>query len=191
MTAFTPNFNLPYPTALDDPCDFAEQWCDFTNAVTGVLDGFEEIADRTNPSTLIAKMELTNAVTLAGPSILSFDAVSVNNAGMVDFDVSRQRIRINRPGRFSAEAHVLFTGSGVANNQFTIRIDGNTMQDKTRAVEVASPIIGMMYTTPFELVSFPFTPVDVWIEVDAATAPTYVVTNASLAVYWFADRSAP
>lgn len=190
MTAYTPNFDLPYPTAPDAPCDFPQQWCDFTNAVTEVLDRFEAIANRTNPSVPIAKMRLTRPVLLTGDSVLAFDAVEVNNAGMIDFDVSRNRIRIQRPGRYSAEAHVMFNASTTANNNYSVTING-VMLDTIRVIDLNTSFVAQVYTTPIDLDIFTFGPLDVSVRVNATLAPSFTVADAALAVYWFADRDAP
>ncbi|HSJ76766.1 MAG TPA: hypothetical protein VK899_11420, partial [Gemmatimonadales bacterium] len=86
MTVLTPNFSLPVPGPLDAPCDFPQQWCDFTDGVQTVLDGFETMADRTNPVVPLAKMQLLNTVNLLETSTVPFDTLTLNNAGMVDFD---------------------------------------------------------------------------------------------------------
>lgn len=190
MTAYTPNFDLPYPTAPDDPCLFAQQWCDFTNATTGVLDRFEAVANRTNPAVPIAKLDLTRPVTLNGDSILAFDAVSANNAGMVDFDVSRSRIRINRPGNFYAEANVFFSPTTTGLNAFTVTIDStfSLMQRTTRTNDFIAFAVGIVYGTPLESNIFPFNPFDITVRVNATLAPSFIVNTASLAVWWYADE---
>lgn len=40
----TANFALPYPGALDEPCDFAQDWCAFTDATSTVLAGLQAVA---------------------------------------------------------------------------------------------------------------------------------------------------
>jgi len=84
MTATTTNFALPYPTALDRPCDFASQWCDFTDALQTVIDGFQTVIDRTNPVIPIARMMVTTPVDVASNGEIPFDTLSVDTADLVE-----------------------------------------------------------------------------------------------------------
>lgn len=196
MPVLTPSFSLPVPGPLDAPCDFPQQWCDFTNSVQGVLDGFESIANRTNPAVPLAKMQLTRTVTLAETSTVPFDALTLNNANMVDFDASTTAIVINRPGRFFAvfnalfvasaasntyfEAQMLPTGSGVINQ--TVAIDDNFCFNNQ--INVGSTLSGVMYVTS--------PPVNVRVIVQIIGAAENVLIDlASFSLFWFADRGAP
>lgn len=124
MTAFTPNFNLPYPTALDEPCDFAQQWCEFTDAVNVVATRFETTVNRTVPAIPMARMTLTVPVVVLNGGLIQFDSVSVNTADWIDFDASNTDIVTDRAGYFVVTASVLVQTTGVAGT--TLAISGNT-----------------------------------------------------------------
>ena len=196
MPVLTPNFSLPVPGALDAPCDFPQQWCDFTNGVQNVLDTFEAIADRTNPVVPLAKMTLSRTVVLAETSLVPFDSLILNNANMIDFDSSNTTIVIKRPGRFFAvfnalfvasvasntyfEAQLLPTGAGVINQ--TIAIDDNFCFNSL--INVGSTLSAVLYVTS--------PPVNVRVTVQVIGASENVrIDYASFSLFWFADRGAP
>lgn len=103
MPNTTANFALPYPNSLDAPCDFAEQWCDFTDAVEAVLAGFQESVDRTYPVVPMAQLRQTEQTAYASDTnsvALDYDTVSFDTAGFVDFDASSNEITVDRAGVF-------------------------------------------------------------------------------------------
>lgn len=196
MPVLTPNYSLPVPGPLDEPCDFPEQWCGFTDAVQTVLDGFEAVANRTNPWVPLAKMELRNTVTLPANSAIPFDTLTLNNASMVDFDTNRTSIIIKRPGRFLAVLNVLFVasptfntlhgvqflpaGAGVINQtpaeDTNININGN--------INVGSNLTGIFHVTS--------PPVQVRTNVELIpTANAVLIDLAAMSLFWFADGATP
>lgn len=196
MTVLTPNFSLPVPGPLDAPCDFPQQWCDFTDGVQTVLDGFETIADRTNPVVPLAKMQLLNTVNLLETSTVPFDTLTLNNAGMVDFDTSNTTMVIKRPGRFFAVFNALFVASAASNTYFeaqllptgagvinqTIAIDDNFCFNSL--INVGSTLSAVLYVTS--------PPVNVRVIVQIIGASENVLIDlASFSLFWFADRGAP
>jgi hypothetical protein len=196
MPVLTPNYSLPVPGALDEPCDFPEQWCAFTDATQAVLDGFEAIANRTNPWVPVAKMELRTTVTIPADSAIPFDTLTLNNAGMVDFDNNNTSIIINRPGRFFAVLNVLFAFSTVANSYFNAQFLPSGSGSITRtlsldhnlnigAINVGSTLSAVIYVT---------TPPVVYrtnIELIGAGAAATTIDLAALSLFWFADGATP
>lgn len=196
MTVLTPNFALPVPSALDAPCDFPEQWCDFTTSVQTVLDTFESVANRTNPVVPLAKMQVTRTVTLLETSSVPYDTLTLNNAGMVDFDSSNTTITIKRPGRFFVVFNALFVASAASNTYFEAQMVpvGSTAINRTLAIDdnfcfsslinVGSTLSAVMHVaTP---------PVNVRVVVQIIGAAENVLIDlASLSLFWFADRGAP
>lgn len=117
MTLLTPNFMLPYPDALNRPCDFDKDWCAFTDAVQVVLDGFQAIADRTYPVVPVARMSVTANVIVGPAQEIPFDTVDVDTAGWIDFDADRSGVYTDRVGRF--EIHGNAQISSTVANAFT------------------------------------------------------------------------
>lgn len=196
MPVLTPNFSLPVPGPLDAPCDFPAQWCDFTNSVQTVLDGFETIADRTNPVVPLAKMQLLNTVNLVETSTVPFDTLTLNNAGMVDFDTSNTTMVIKRPGRFFAVFNALFVASTASNTYFEAQLlpTGAGVINQTTAIDdnfcfsnlinVGSTLSAVLYVTS--------PPVNVRVIVQIIGASENVLIDlASFSLFWFADRGAP
>lgn len=104
MPSNTANFNLPYPNATDEPCDFAAQWCDFTQAIDDVFDVFQVAINRTIPVIPLAIMRQTITRTVPGFGNIPFDTVSIDTAGMTDIDADPTSITIRRPGRYTVAA---------------------------------------------------------------------------------------
>src|SRR5688500_14304081 len=97
----TPIFSLPYPGPSDAPCDFAEQWCDFTEAIDGVFTTFEAGIARTMPVIPLAIMRLTTVQLIPNLQRVPFDAVAADTAGMTDIASDPFHITITRAGRYT------------------------------------------------------------------------------------------
>src|SRR5688500_14787019 len=100
------NFNLPYPSGTDRPCDFAEPWCDFTTAIDAVFAVFQAAIDRTIPVVPMAILLQTTQRSILNFAPLIFDTVVADTAGMTDIDVDPFSITIRRPGRYTVAAYV-------------------------------------------------------------------------------------
>jgi hypothetical protein len=190
MPVLTPNYSLPVPGALDAPCDFPQQWCDFTDAAQAVLDTFEAVADRTNPNVPMAKLELRNTVHLAVDSHIPFDTLTINNAGMIDFDANNTSITINRPGRYLAVCNVLFVYNTVANMYFNLQVLSSATTPALDAnLNIGLINVGSCATGIFHIATPPRV---VRVQVDMATTPsTLSIDLASLSLFWFADGASP
>lgn len=195
MPILTPNFSLPVPGPLDPPCEFAQQWCDFTNATQAVLDKFEAIANRTNPWVPLAKMELRTAVTVPADSSIPFDTLTLNNAGMVDFDTSNTTVVFNRSGRFMVVCNVLFRLAPTPNMWFNLQAlpSGAGTINRTPAVDHNINISGTNTGSTLSAYFYITTPpVVLRINTDMVTTPdTVTIELASLSVFWFADGATP
>lgn len=196
MPVLTPNYLLPVPGPLDAPCDFATQWCAFVAATQAVLDGFEAVADRTNPVVPLAKLVLDTPVTLPSNSAVPFNTLTLNNANMVDFDNNNTTITIRRPGRYSVIFNVLYASSAAANSIFVNQltpVGGGTVQPipaityeldiGTNGTPVGCNLTGVIHvTTP---------PVSVSTIVQLTSGANMTVNSAALSVFWYADRDTP
>jgi hypothetical protein len=101
MPSNTVNFNLPYPNGTDPPCDFAEQWCDFTEAIDGVFANFQAAIDRTIPVVPLAIIHKTASSTVFNFAAIAFDTVTADTAFMTDIDADPFHITVRRPGRYT------------------------------------------------------------------------------------------
>jgi hypothetical protein len=120
----TVNFNLPYPASTDEPCDFAQQWCDFTTALDLVFDDFQAAIDRTIPVVPVAILKLTETTNVLNFSPIPFDTVVVDTAGMTDMDVDRFTITIQRPGRYTVAGGIIKPTAGApVPNQTSIFVE--------------------------------------------------------------------
>lgn len=186
----TPNFALPYPGALDEPCDFAQDWCAFTDAAAAVLADFQATADRVYPVEPVAKMELNTVTTITRNSVVPFDSVTVNNAGYVDFDASSSTITVKRQGRFIAVFDAFMQTTFVANSRFLVDFDvAPSTLGQSQELDLATSSVAFcanaMYVT-----STP--PIDIYVVLDSTAAvATLEIQYASLAVYWHSDGVAP
>lgn len=186
MTAFTPNFDLPYPSGTDAPCDFAEQWCDFTDAVQTVIDGFQATVDRTIPAIPIARLLVTQPVTIVSGSTIPFDTVSVDTAGWVNFDSSTNTITIDRAGYIVtlADARIHSALAGVID--FTLA----TTSTSDRVLDMgATATVGLNCTDVKAVVSAETRTLTA-SRSDSATA-TLTVEAACFSVFWHADEASP
>lgn len=125
MPANTVNFNLPYPTGTDAPCDFAEQWCDFTDAIEAVLGTFQAGIDRAIPVVPAVLVRTLLTHNIANGQKIPFNEVVLDTAAMSDLDADPYSITIQRPGRYTLAAYLEKGTSTVANSQLTLFIDAN------------------------------------------------------------------
>jgi hypothetical protein len=114
MTDLTTNFSLPYPSSTDEPCDFAEQWCDFTAAVDTVLEGFQQTLDRTYPVIPIASMKLSASVLVTSSAIIPFDTVAIDTAAWTDADIDNTLISPDMAAVLTMSSTVEFAPAGGA-----------------------------------------------------------------------------
>lgn len=138
MPNFTPLLGLPYPSALDAPCDFDEQWCDFTQAVDGWFDQFEAALARTNPAVPAAMLALTAAVTIDGSNPIPYTEVLIDTAAMTDLDADPYAITCRRSARYTVAGWV-DTDTRLTNSQMTLLIEpgiasGNLLDRGTQAI---------------------------------------------------------
>lgn len=186
MTAFTPNFNLPYPSALDEPCDFAQQWCDFTTAVNTVATRYETTINRTVPAIPMARMTLTVPVVILNGGNIPFDSVSVNTAGWIDFDASNTDIFPDRAGFFGLSANALMQTTGSLGTVLTLQLAvGSNFQDNQ--IDRATSSVGLTVSRIQQIT----TPLALNVRAARSTAGNLQVNAASFTVWWHADTATP
>src|SRR5688572_19508757 len=187
----TANFALPYPGALDEPCDFAQDWCAFTDAAGLVLDDFQALADRVYPVQPVAKMEITTSTIIARGSVVPFDSVVINNADYIDFDASNSTITVKRAGRFIAIFNAFVGTTGVANSRYLVDFGFvPTSEDISEELDLATSALTVNATAIYNSVLAPF---DIYVVLDssATAVATLQIARAALSVFWHADRAAP
>lgn len=119
MPNTTPNFALPYPSSTDSPCEFDEQWCDFTEAIDNVFVNFESAITRTVPAVPVAILRQTIPGSFFNFNAIRFDTVLVDTAQMTDMDADPFAITIQRPGRYTVAAGMEKITSGISLPRFT------------------------------------------------------------------------
>lgn len=186
MTAFTPNFNLPYPDALNSPCEFAADWCAFTEAIDEVVTHFEATVSRTVPAIPMARMTLTTPVTILNGGDIPFDSVSVNTANWIDFDANNTEILPDRAGYFVVYANALVNTTGSLGTVVTLRLDGSsTYQDNQ--IDRFTSSIGLTASRVQQIsTSFPIS-----VEIGRSTVGDLTINAASFSVWWHADTATP
>jgi hypothetical protein len=187
----TVNFALPYPGALDEPCDFAQDWCAFTDAAQVVLSKFQTTADRVFPVQPVAKMEITTNTTIVKNSFVPFDTLTFDNAGYIDFDVSNTTMTVTRAGRFIVVFNAFMATTGVANSRFLIDLGFvPTSEDQSQELDRATASVAFSLTAYYSSVLAPFD-VNVILDTDAAAATNLTIERAALSLWWHADGAAP
>lgn len=191
MTASTINYNLPYPTGTDEPCDFAEQWCAFTDAMQEVLDIFQAAVDRTYPVSPIAQFRITIPTTFVSTSSvavpMSFDTVSVDTADWIDIDADNSSITVNRAGRIYFIANVLVDITTNDNTLITLSVGGSTSD--TRLDPGAGIDVGAASLLTSVITSL--TSTQVWLAEFLSSDEVILVARAYFTAYWIADGATP
>lgn len=183
MPNFTAIFNLPYPTASDAPCDFDEQWCDFTEAIDGVFSTFDAGAARTNPIIPMAIMKQTQPASVANLTAIPFDTVLVDTAGMTDIDLDPFSITILRPGRYTVNAFLEKPSSGTAlNSQMTFLVI-NTLA----SAETLERGIIQYRLTAYNAVESLNSGDKIQLSFNTGASGFFPVTQAWLSVVWHSD----
>lgn len=192
MPNTTVNFDLPYPNGTDDPCDFAEQWCSFADAVNAVLDGFQATIDRTVPIIPAAQLRATTprAYSDATGNNVIFDAIGFDTAGWTNFDADPKTIFTDRAGLLVHLGNVEQAPDGV-NSLWELNFDGtpgvptvpNTILDRGVATQthIGNWLSRSQRNTTANQVS---------LHVDG-TQNSFTINAAHLTVYWHADTVRP
>jgi hypothetical protein len=184
VTSSTPVYGLEYPNALDEPCNFPEDWCEFTADVDAVLARFELGASRVLPAIPIAKVQVTEQVVVPELVAVPFDTVSIDTAGWTNFDVNNQVISIPRTARYTVCATATVATQGVVNSTWTLQVNGGTFQfvealdRNANDVAISAQATGTI-SAGAEVALF--------MLAGTSLPNGYTLRSASLAVYWHAD----
>lgn len=121
MPNTTVNFGLPYPAPSDDPCDFAQQWCEFTGAINDIMTTFQSGIDRAIPVVPAALIRSSIVRSVVNLHDIPFNEVVLDTAAMTDLDADPFHITITRPGRYTIGGYIEKPSSGVVNAQLTLQ----------------------------------------------------------------------
>ena len=97
---------LPYPGPADAPCDFDEDWCEFTGAIDDLSDRWESGLARAYPAVPAAKLHQTLPTTIFNSTPVVFSEVTLDTAGMTNMDADPYTITISRTGRYTLSAFI-------------------------------------------------------------------------------------
>jgi len=195
VTTCTPIYMLPYQIGTDAPCDASDVWCDFTNALVALMDGFEDALDRTARTIPIAKVS-SSVSYVWGLSGFVYDTEQVDTDSMVDLTIS-SNATIARNGKFAVVGYMEETG-GVGANVFGLSTRRNFFTIAGQTDRHGGSALG---AHPMDIVTIePRTAVDPtapnWVAGDVAdTYPNFVssqvgtISRSELTVYWFGDPS--
>lgn len=188
MPNMTPNFALPYPASTDAPCDFAEQWCDFTQAIDAVFGTFQSAIDRTIPLIPMAIMQQTVSGSFVPFNPLRFDTVIVDTAGMTDIDVDQYNITITRPGRYTIGAFVSKPTAGaplvpVLLSTFAALAQADLVDRGAGVQYFTNPYWAVQSFNAGDQIRLSFTV--------GTSAASFVVDASWLAVIWHSDSETP
>ena len=192
MPDFTVNFALPYPSASDDPCDFPEQWCDFTSAINDVMAVFQAGIDRAIPVIPAALVRSTFVKSVINGQNIPFDEVALDTAGMTDLDADPYSITITRPGRYSFGAYLEKPSSGVVNSQLSLFLNSTQSVPGNQSLGAVWTVLdragGLTYSIPAyqSVCAFPAgAKLSVFFNTGLATAQN--VDVAWMGVFWHSD----
>ena len=192
MPNTTTNFALPYPAPSDEPCDFPQQWCDFTNAIDAVLDGFQTTIDRTVPVIPVALLQQSSPLFVVNGGAVPFDTLLVDTAGMVDMDSNPYQIIIQRTGRYTVGGGMLCP---TENPPFPpafigITIDEPSIQFSTFDYAYPGPnnIIHMNTSVPVATLNAGEA---VQLMLNRGSVGNFQVESAWLGVFWHSDTEVP
>lgn len=194
MTAFTTNFSLPFPDSSDAPCDFAEQWCAFTDAVDVVFDGFQATLDRTVPMIPLAVLQVTEHVTVGNFVNIPYDAVLIDSAGWTAVDIDNTMISPDMAGVMTYTVATLVE-QAVNPNAFLIDPQDSrgfltepnlpyTDQMDTNVVPIGMPLpLAVMFSDGGWVPGLS----GIRNNVAGLNDPTPTVMDSTYAIYWHSD----
>lgn len=177
---------LPYPSPTDAPCDFDEQWCQFTSAIDTIFDRWEAGLNRAYPAIPAAKMRQTEPTQVFNSRKIPFSEVTFDSAGFTNIDADPYTITIPRTGRYSLCGFIEEAdASGGAGAQSVISV-GFLEQNSilvlgagTYRNSVYWPVMDLQEGTEIQL--FPF----------LSGQSQRTIFEASMAVYWHSDVIRP
>lgn len=185
----TPLMGLSYPSPTDAPCDFDEQWCQFTAGIDSIFDRWEAGLSRAYPSIPAAKMRQTELTTVFNSTQIQFSEVTFDSAGMTNMDADPYTITCQRTGRYSVAAFIEENdASGGAGAQSVLTISSFNFTESNTVLVLGAgtyrnsvywPVVSLTVGDRIQLQPF----------LSGQTQRTII--EASLAVFWHSDVIRP
>jgi hypothetical protein len=187
----TASMGFPYPASTDAPCDFDEQWCEFTGAIDGVFDKWESGLNRAYPAIPAALLRQTELTTIINFNPIPFSEVVLDTAGMTNLDADPYGIVIPRAGRYSIFAAIeendTSGGAGAQSSLLVSSTDFNISESNILLVlgaglyrnNVSAPVLTMTEGMRITLTVF------------LSGQATRTAPEISLGVYWHSDVVRP
>lgn len=193
MTASTTNFNLPYPDSTDAPCDFAQQWCEFTDAIDVIFDRFQATLDRTVPMIPITVMRVTEQIVSTVSYNIPYDTLVIDSAGWTAVDVDSTMISPDMAGVLSFHVSVLHAQAAAPGAAMVDPVDSTgTLTEPNLPFKDQMDMNTCPVGIPLELaVMFSN---GIWVpgfsgirNQTLSTVSPFTLQQASYAIYWHAD----
>lgn len=193
MPSNTVNFSLPYPNGSDAPCDFAQQWCDFTDAINNVMAFFQAGIDRAIPVIPAALLRTSISRSIPDRNPIPFDEVVLDTAGMTDLDADPYRITIPRTGRYTVSAFISKQTNGVLTpSEIGLRAENELTLDFHVNASILDLGVAVTYYVPASTPALSLVSGDrVQIAVNSGTFVSQTIDSAWLAVIWHSDTEVP
>jgi hypothetical protein len=178
---------LPYPGPGDAPCDFDEQWCQFTSAIDGVFDRWEAGLSRAYPAIAAAKLLQTETITIINGNPIVMSEVTLDTAAMTNMDADPYGITVRRAGRYTVWGTIIETDtSGGAGAQSVLTLDFIGEQN-TITVLSAGEYRNVVYVPVVSLPEGARITMSPFLSGQAIRTARW----ASLAVVWHSDGARP
>ena len=180
---------LPYPGPGDAPCDFDEQWCQFTGAIDALFDRWESGLARAYPAVPAAKLRQTELTTVFTSTPVQFSEATLDTAGMTNLDADPFTITVPRTARYSVAAFIEENdASGGAGAQSALTISTPNSSESNIILVLGAGVYRNVTTWP--VVSIPEGG-RVQLNVFLSGQSTRTIAEASLAVIWHSDVTRP
>lgn len=181
---------LPYPNGDARPCDFDEDWCQFTTAVQGYFDLWRSGLRRAYPAIPAALMYLMEPYDLVPDSSIRFDTLRFDTAAMTDMDADPYTITIKKRGRYSVSAFVLMINSTGDDQVILSVVDittGGTTVTSDQLIDNGHHVRIQTETQVVSLVEGTQLRVGIF---QSGSVPRQI-REASICAYWHSDAETP
>lgn len=189
MPNFTGNFALPFPAPSDDPCLFAEQWCDFTEAIDGVFATFQTVIDRTIPVIPLAILRQTVVRSVPDFGQIPFDTVIADTAGMTDLDADAYHITIDRPGRYTVATGLSKPTTATALPRFTSVFETPTFNAQASLLDRGAGV--EYFLNGYRAVQTYAVGDKIGLSFAVSVTGLWTIDTSWLAVIWHSDTEVP
>lgn len=187
----TPLMHFPYPGPGDAPCDFDEQWCQFTGAVDATIDRWEAGLNRAYPAIPAAKLLQSGTVTIINGNPVLMSEVVLDTAAMTNLDADPYGITVTRAGRYTVWGTLIETDTtGGAGAQSVLSLNFENILGQEQNVILVLGAGEYRNTVYMPVLSLP-EGIRVTLSVFLSGQAVRTARLASLAVFWHSDVERP